>query len=82
MVLFLVAMIVLTGVGVLLYRAVAAQTASPATSVDDDAPTGPTRAAGGRARPGRTVAPDDDPDFLRSLDDRIRRSDRDDPPAA
>ena len=43
----------------------------------DDPPTGPTRAA--RPRRPRTVAPDDDPEFLRSLDERIQRED---PPSA
>ena len=79
----LVAMIVLVAVGVLLWKAMAAQ-AVATSSTSDDTPTGPTRATGGpgRARRPRPVAPDDDPEFLRSLDDRLRRSDSDDPPAS
>ncbi len=81
MVLFLVAMMVLVGVGVLLYKAVAAQSVATGKGTDDDPPTGPTRTTGGRAQRPRPIAPDDDPEFLRSLDDRLRRSDSDDPPA-
>ena len=79
-----VAMIVLVAVGVLLWKAMAAQALAASSSASDDAPTGPTRAATGPGRPRRQrpVAPDDDPEFLRRLDDQLRRSDRDDPPAA
>ena len=80
---FLVALIVLAAVGVLLWKAMAAQAVATSSTTTDDAPTGPTRATGGpgRARRQRTIAPDDDPEFLRSLDDRLRRTDSDDPPA-
>ena len=78
---FLVAMLVLVAVGVLLWKAVSAQALATGAATEDDAPTGPARPSG---RPGRSraVAPDDDPDFLRSLDDRMRKPDADDPPAA
>lgn len=85
MVLFIVALMVLVAVGVLLWKAVAAQALATGTgTTEDDAPTGPTRPpfGGGRARRSRPVAPDDDPEFLRSLDDQMRRPDRDDPPTA
>lgn len=45
----------------------------------DDAPSGPGRQVVGPGRP-RVSGPDDDPDFLRRLDERVRR--RDDPPSA
>ena len=80
--LFLVAMIVLVAVGVLLWKAVSAQALATGVTPEDDAPTGPTRSSGsGRAGRSRPVAPDDDPEFLRSLDDRIRRPGPEDPPA-
>lgn len=85
---FLVAVLVLVIVGTLLWKVMAAQAAqagddgAPGGMVED-APTGPTRAATPRRpqRPHRPVAPDDDPEFLRSLDERIHRSERDDPPS-
>ncbi|MFC5065397.1 hypothetical protein [Actinomycetospora atypica] len=80
MVLFVVAVMVLVAVGVLLWKAVSAQAlATGPGSADEETPTGPTRAPGS-ARRGRTIAPDDDPEFLRSLDEQVRRG-REDPPA-
>ena len=80
MVLFVVAVMVLVAVGVLLWKAVSAQAlATGPGGADEETPTGPTRAPG-TARRGRTVAPDDDPEFLRSLDEQVRRG-REDPPA-
>lgn len=83
---FLVAVLVLVIVGTLLWKVMAAQAAEATRDghgSGTDAPTGPTRTAHS-ARPRRTrpVAPDDDPEFLRSLDDHIRRPDRDDPPTS
>jgi hypothetical protein len=74
-VLFVIAVMVLVAVGVLLWKAVSAQAlATGSGSAEDEAPTGPTRTAGGgRARRTRPVAPDDDPEFLRSLDEQVRR---------
>ena len=83
---FLVAVLVLVVVGTLLWKVMAAQAAQaghdggPGGMVED-APTGPTRQASPR-RPQRQVAPDDDPEFLRSLDERIQRPEREDPPSA
>ena len=82
---FLVAVLVLVVVGTLLWKVMAAQAAQaghdggPGGMVED-APTGPTRQATPRRpqRP-RQVAPDDDPEFLRSLDEKIQRED---PPSA
>ena len=79
---FLVAVLVLVVVGTLLWKVMAAQAAQaghdgvPGGMVED-APTGPTRAATPRRpqRPRRSVAPDDDPEFLRSLDEKIQRED-------
>ncbi|MEJ2888386.1 hypothetical protein [Actinomycetospora aeridis] len=76
---FLVAVLVLVVVGTLLWKVMAAQAAQaghdggPGGMVED-APTGPTRQASPR-RPRRPVAPDDDPEFLRSLDEKIQRED-------
>lgn len=78
---FLVAVLVLVVVGTLLWKVMAAQAAQaghdggPGGMVED-APTGPTRQATPRRpqRP-RQVAPDDDPEFLRSLDEKIQRED-------
>jgi hypothetical protein len=76
---FLVAVLVLVVVGTLLWKVMAAQAAQaghdggPGGMVED-APTGPTRQASPR-RPQRPVAPDDDPEFLRSLDEKIQRED-------
>jgi hypothetical protein len=74
-VLFVVAVMVLVAVGVLLWKAVTAQAlATGSGSAEDEAPTGPTRApGGGRGRSTRPIAPDDDPEFLRSLDEQVRR---------
>jgi hypothetical protein len=74
-VLFVVAVMVLMAVGVLLWKAVTAQAlATGSGTAEDEAPTGPTRAPGaGRRRSPRTVAPDDDPEFLRSLDEQVKR---------
>ncbi|MDL5155332.1 hypothetical protein [Actinomycetospora termitidis] len=81
MVLFVVAVMVLVAVGVLLWKAVSAQAlATGPGATDEDAPTGPTRPAGGPPRRTRPVAPDDDPEFLRSLDEQVRRG-REDPPS-
>ncbi|WP_433030295.1 hypothetical protein [Actinomycetospora sp. CA-053990] len=79
------AVLVLVVVGTLLWKVMAAQAAQaghdggPGGMVED-APTGPTRQASPR-RPQRPVAPDDDPEFLRSLDERIQRPEREDPPS-
>ncbi len=79
MVLFVVAVMVLVAVGVLLWKAVTAQTlATGSGTTDDEAPTGPTRAPGPRRT--RPVAPDDDPEFLRSLDEQVKRGRGDDDP--
>lgn len=81
---FLVAVLVLVIVGTLLWKVMAAQAAqaghdgAPGGMVED-APTGPTPRH--PERPRGPVAPDDDPEFLRSLDEHIHRSERDDPPA-
>ncbi|MDD7918066.1 hypothetical protein [Actinomycetospora callitridis] len=82
---FLVAVLVLVVVGTLLWKVMAAQAAQAGHdggpgSMVEDAPTGPTRQASPR-RPQRPVAPDDDPEFLRSLDERIQRPEREDPPS-
>ena len=84
---FLVAVLVLVVVGTLLWKVMAAQAAQAghdgaSGSVGEDPPTGPTRAATPRRPPRRSVAPDDDPEFLRSLDERIQRSEREDPPSS
>jgi hypothetical protein len=77
---FLVAVLVLVVVGTLLWKVMAAQAAqaghdgAPGGSAED-APTGPTRAASPRRPQSRPVAPDDDPEFLRSLDEKIQRED-------
>jgi hypothetical protein len=77
---FLVAVLVLVVVGTLLWKVMAAQAAqaghdgAPGGMVED-APTGPTRAATPRRTQRRPVAPDDDPEFLRSLDEKIQRED-------
>ncbi|WP_433800509.1 hypothetical protein [Actinomycetospora sp. CA-084318] len=82
-VLFVVAVMVLVAVGVLLWKAVSAQAlATGPGATDEETPTGPTRSPGAsRPRRSRPVAPDDDPDFLRSLDEQVRRS-REDPPGS
>lgn len=80
---FLVAVLVLAIVGTLLWKVMSAQAAQAhhdgGGGSGMDAPTGPTRAA--RPKPARPIAPDDDPEFLRNLDERIRRSEREDPPS-
>ncbi len=45
-----------------------------------DAPSAPRRSAAGPATRPRVSAPDDDPEFLRELDEKVKR--RDDPPLA
>lgn len=81
MIQILVALLVLVMVGTLLWKVMSAQAAQAGHDVgrgaSDDPPTGPTRTT--RPRRPRTVAPDDDPEFLRSLDERIQRED---PPAS
>ncbi len=80
MIQILVALLVLVVVGTLLWKVMSAQAAQAGHDVGrglgEDPPTGPTRAARPR-RPQRLrmVAPDDDPEFLRSLDERIQRED-------
>jgi hypothetical protein len=78
--LFVVAVMVLVAVGVLLWKAVSAQAlATGSGTTEDEAPTGPTRAPGAsRTRRTRPIAPDDDPEFLRSLDEQVRRGRLDD----
>ncbi|HEY2224334.1 hypothetical protein [Actinomycetospora sp.] len=80
MLLFVVAVMVLVAVGVLLWKAVSAQAlATGSGTTEDEPPTGPTRAPGdGRARRTRPIAPDDDPEFLRSLDEQVKRGRLDD----
>ncbi|MCD2192655.1 hypothetical protein LQ327_04530 [Actinomycetospora endophytica] len=75
MLLFVVAVMVLVAVGVLLWKAVSAQALTTGSSTsEDEAPTGPTRTPGaGRPRRTRPIAPDDDPEFLRSLDEQVKR---------
>jgi hypothetical protein len=82
-VLFVVAVMVLVAVGVLLWKAVTAQAlATGSGTSEDEAPTGPTRSPGaGRARRTRQVAPDDDPEFLRSLDEQVKRGRTDEDPS-
>ncbi|HEX5495489.1 MAG TPA: hypothetical protein VFX70_13045 [Mycobacteriales bacterium] len=41
---------------------------------------GPQRAPGGQRPHRRVLAPDDDPDFLRELDERAQRRDDDESP--
>ena len=77
---FLVAVLVLVVVGTLLWKVMAAQAAQAGHDgapggPSEDAPTGPTRAASPRRPQRRPVAPDDDPEFLRSLDEKIQRED-------
>ena len=80
--LFLVAMLVLVAIGVLLWKAVSAQALATGAAGEDDPPTGPTRPPGsGRSPRTRPVAPDDDPEFLRGLDEQLRRPKPEDPPA-
>ena len=66
--LFVLALLVMVAVFVLLWKL-------------RDAPARPTRPGGGASvrprRPVRSVAPDDDPDFLRELGRRMRRDDPD-----
>ena len=76
---FLVAVLVLVVVGTLLWKVMAAQAAQAGSDggpggMVEDAPTGPTRQAPRRPQ-RRPVAPDDDPEFLRSLDEKIQRED-------
>lgn len=64
--LFLIALASAAVVGLIIWRTMGQQR-------DDTPETKPPTA------PRRVVAPDDDPDFLRQLDERLR-SDGDDPP--
>ncbi|NMH99708.1 hypothetical protein [Pseudonocardia acidicola] len=68
--LFLVAFAGAAIIALLLWRAMNTERA--------DIPSAPRRPATGHARP-RTSGPDDDPEFLRQLDEKVKR--RDDPPA-
>lgn len=83
MIQILVAVLVLVVVGTLLWKVMSAQAAQAGHDMggggaSEDPPTGPTRTSRRPQRP-RMVAPDDDPEFLRSLDERIQRED---PPQA
>jgi hypothetical protein len=69
--LFLIAFISAVVIALVLWKAMNAQR-------DDAAPV-PRRPPSGPARSG-VSGPDDDPDFLRQLDEKVRR--RDDPPTA
>jgi hypothetical protein len=76
---FLVAVLVLVIVGTLLWKVMAAQAAQAGHDggpggAGEDSPTGPTHTAPPRRAP-HPVAPDDDPEFLRSLDEQIQRED-------
>lgn len=68
--LFLIAFVGAAVIALVLWRAMNAARA--------EAPGVPGRPVPGPARP-RVSGPDDDPDFLRQLDERARR--REDPPA-
>lgn len=69
--LFLIAFIGAAVIALVLWKAMnTAQTAEGSAL--------PQRPTGGPARP-RASGPDDDPDFLRKLDEKVRK--RDDPPA-
>lgn len=65
--LFLIAFVGAAVIALVLWKAMAART-EPSSG---GAPRGPVRS--------RASGPDDDPDFLRKLDERVKR--RDDPPA-
>lgn len=64
--LFLIALVGAVLVGLLVWKAISVQR------------TEPTRAPGAPVR--RSPAPDDDPDFLRKLDERFKRDEGDSPP--
>lgn len=68
--LFLIAFVGAAIIALVLWKAMNASRA--------DTPAAVRRPSRGTARP-RVSGPDDDPDFLRKLDERVRR--RDDPPA-
>ncbi len=68
--LFFIAFVGAAIIALVLWRAMSA--------VRADGPDVPGRQVPGPARP-RVSGPDDDPDFLRQLDERVRR--QDDPPA-
>jgi len=73
--LFLIAFVGAAIIALVLWKAMnASRTDTPSTPAP---PTRPQRPAG-PTRP-RVSGPDDDPDFLRKLDERVKR--RDDPPA-
>jgi hypothetical protein len=73
--LFLIAFVGAAIIALVLWKAMnASRTDAPSTPAP---PTRPQRPAG-PTRP-RVSGPDDDPDFLRKLDERVKR--RDDPPA-
>ncbi len=79
MIQILIAVLVLVVVGTLLWKVMSAQAAQAGGEAArggaaEDPPTGPTARPRRPQRP-RTVAPDDDPEFLRSLDERIQRED-------
>jgi hypothetical protein len=69
--LFLIAFVGAAVIALVLWKAM--NTAAP------DGPQPPRRPMAGPARP-RASGPDDDPDFLRQLDEKVRR--RDEPPGA
>ena len=64
----LIALAVTILVMTLAWRGISARAAA------DDQPNSPTRPA--RPRPTRTLAPDDDPDFLREIDRKLRGEDK------
>ncbi len=69
--LFLIAFVGAAVIALVLWRAM--------NTARGEMPQPPRRPATGTPRP-RVSGPDDDPDFLRQLDEKVRR--RDDPPAA
>jgi len=79
MISFIVALMVLVAIGVLVWKAVNLQPERRPGAHDAEPPTGPTRSPTPPwgSRPG-AVAPDDDPEFLRRLDDQLRRRERED----
>lgn len=70
--LFLIAFIGAAVIALVLWKAM-----NTASGVD---PTVPQRRQPSRPTPPPVAGPDDDPDFLRQLDERVRR--RDEPPSA
>jgi hypothetical protein len=71
-VLFLIAFIGAAVIALVLWRAMNTASRADAALPPRRPPAGPT--------PPRVSGPDDDPDFLRQLDERVRR--RDEPPPA